>query len=574
MHDQRRWITVTLASAIVASLAAGCTIPGRSGETPPAQLADNSQGETDAETGDPLPEVVRDGENGVAYAASERFFSRAPFVVVAPADQPDAVLRGASLAVATSVPLLVSGPPDEAALARELTRLDTSTVVAIGGAPVPDTADVITVAGSAAELESLTGLLFEEQQLNDASDAAAALSAADGENPVLYSLGELEVPNGAGSAAASEEEDQADGAEDLALPDFGRGNQAPGVTVLAAPLSAPDEIGRAEHLAGVAVARAAGAEVIVLPVPDIRATGESVDLAREIAGTSIMALGSHFGSTAELRKRFTDALSVPELPGGGQLVYPGRRMIALYGHPGVPAMGVLGEQGPEDAIARARDLAERYEALSGEPVIPALEIIVTVASVAPGADNQYSNVSRVEDIQPWVDAARDEGTYIVLDLQPGRTDFLTQAKLFEELLKEPHVGLALDPEWRLRPDQVHLRQVGQVDASEVNEVIEWLADLTAEHSLPQKLLVLHQFQMRMITNRDQLETTREEVAVLIHADGHGVPAQKMDTWNTLKTDLQDDIWLGWKNFYDEDLPTFTPDETMAVDPAPWFVSYQ
>ena len=40
--------------------------------------------------------------------------------------------------------------------------------------------------------------------------------------------------------------------------------------------------------------------------------------------------------------------------------------------------------------------------------------------------------------------------YVVLDLQPGRSNFLDQAKLYEPLLRLPHVGLALDPEWRLR----------------------------------------------------------------------------------------------------------------------------
>jgi hypothetical protein len=33
--------------------------------------------------------------------------------------------------------------------------------------------------------------------------------------------------------------------------------------------------------------------------------------------------------------------------------------------------------------------------------------------------------------------------------------------------------------------------------------------------------------------------------------------------------------MGWKNFYDEDHPTFTPRQTYRdVRPAPWFVSYQ
>ena len=73
---------------------------------------------------------------------------------------------------------------------------------------------------------------------------------------------------------------------------------------------------------------------------------------------------------------------------------------------------------------------------------------------------------------PDVQAAAAAGQYVVLDLQPGRTDFLTQARRYESLLTEPNVGLALDPEWRLAPDQVPLRQIGGVDASEV-EHLDW-----------------------------------------------------------------------------------------------------
>jgi hypothetical protein len=34
------------------------------------------------------------------------------------------------------------------------------------------------------------------------------------------------------------------------------------------------------------------------------------------------------------------------------------------------------------------------------------------------------------------------------------------------------------------------------------------------------------------------------------------------------------VWWGWKNFYDEDQPTFTPGETVEVAPSPRFISYQ
>ncbi|MCE0768518.1 hypothetical protein LWC35_37340 [Pseudonocardia kujensis] len=266
---------------------------------------------------------------------------------------------------------------------------------------------------------------------------------------------------------------------------------------------------------------------------------------------------------------------VPELPGGGHRLSPGRTMVALYGHPGAPALGVLGEQGVAASVQRARALAAQYAPLAGEPVVPAFEIIATVASSAPGADGDYSAESRPEALRPWVDAAAEAGVYVVLDLQSGRSDFLTQARRYSDLLQRPNVGLALDPEWRLRPGQKHRVQVGSVDAAEVNAVVTWLADLTREARLPQKLLMLHQFQPQMIRNREQLVTDRDELSVLLHADGFGTRGEKMETWNRLHQDVPPGVTWGWKNFYDEDRPMFEPAETLAVGPArPVFVSYQ
>jgi hypothetical protein len=121
---------------------------------------------------------------------------------------------------------------------------------------------------------------------------------------------------------------------------------------------------------------------------------------------------------------------------------------------------------------------------------------------------------------------------VVLDLQSGRSHFLDQARLYEELLREPHVGLALDPEWRLAPDQVHLRQVGRVEASEVNEVSEWLAALVRQHELPQKLFVLHQFRFTMLQNRELIEA-RPELWTVVQMDGQGLISDKYGTWNAL-----------------------------------------
>ena len=98
-----------------------------------------------------------------------------------------------------------------------------------------------------------------------------------------------------------------------------------------------------------------------------------------------------------------------ELPGGGQILFPGRMLVALYGHPGAPALGALGQQDLPASIARARKVAAPFRALSRVPVIPALEIIATVAQAHPGPDGSYSYQTPVASLRPWVRAATGTG---------------------------------------------------------------------------------------------------------------------------------------------------------------------
>lgn len=349
----------------------------------------------------------------------------------------------------------------------------------------------------------------------------------------------------------------------------------PGTTA-AAPLSGVVVLtdGADWSATAVASATAAGARVLELPDGDPRTDPDAIARLAEHPPSHVLALGDAFGDVDTVDTRVATAATGVQLPGGGQVVFPHRRVVALYGHPGTSALGVMGEQPVEEAIERAHRTAAEYAELSDVPVVPAFEIIATVASSEPGADGDWSSESTVEELRPWVDAAREAGMLVVLDLQPGTTDFLTQAKRYEELLVEPHVGLALDPEWRLQPGQRHLAQIGSVSVEEVNGVITWLADLTREHALPQKVLVLHQFRLSMIRDRELLDTSRDELAVTIHADGNGTPQEKFATWNALRTGAPDNVHWAWKNFYDEDRPTFTPAQTMNVEPAPVFVSYQ
>ena len=263
-----------------------------------------------------------------------------------------------------------------------------------------------------------------------------------------------------------------------------------------------------------------------------------------------------------------------ELVGGGTTLFPDRRFVALYGHPGTPGLGALGEQGPQESVGRVKELVKSYEPHSKEKVVPAFEIIATTASADPGPDGNYSTESTIEQLKPYVEAAEKNDVYVVLDLQPGRADFLSQAKQYEELLKRPNVGLALDPEWRLAPGQLPMQQIGSVGAGEINETTEWLAQLTRDSNLTQKALILHQFSMSMIENREAVNTQHPELAFVLHADGHGTPDLKTGTWKTLQEGLPRGIRMAWKNFCDEDTPMYTPQQTYALDPKPWFVSYQ
>ena len=264
------------------------------------------------------------------------------------------------------------------------------------------------------------------------------------------------------------------------------------------------------------------------------------------------------------------------IPGGGLILFDDespRRLVALYGHPTTGALGVLGEQDPAGGIELLGELAAPYGA-DGATVLPTFEIIATVASVGPGRDGDYSAETSRDVLRPWIEAAGANGVYVVLDLQPGRTDFLTQAKIYEEFLRRPHVGLALDPEWRLGPNQVHLRQIGTVDAAEVNEVIHWLAGIVREEALPQKLLIVHQFKLSMITNRDRIEST-PELAIVIQMDGQGGLASKYRTWEVVTEGTEESpLRWGWKNFYDEDSPMATPEQVLELTPTTVFVSFQ
>jgi hypothetical protein len=501
--------------------------------------------------------LVTDGSAvALAAATSRALFESADVAVLAREGDDAGTLLAASAAAGLGVPLLLEAADgaEEETVAEELDRLGTGTVLAVGAARGEGSGpEVVTVPADPAAVAEATGLTWAGEE-DAGDDPAAAVAALDPAEPAALLTG----------SGARQEADGGSGS----LPQVERAEPLDGTVVLAT--------GTPVEVAGLASARAAGARVVLTGGDtDPRAVPDVVAAMAEGEPSSVVVLGAGFAEEEGLDWKVATAATGVQLPAGGQTLFPESFMVALYGHPGTSALGVLGEQPVDAAIERARQHAAPYEDLVEGTVVPAFEIIATVASSSAGPDGNYSNEVPAEELRPWVDAAGEAGLYVVIDLQPGRTDFVTQAELYRSLLELPHVGLALDPEWRLGANEVHLTQIGSVDVEEVNRVVTWLADLTREKRLPQKLLVLHQFRLDMLPGRDRLDLARDELAVMVHADGQGGQGDKQATWRALRAGAQDGLWWGWKNFYDEDKPMLTPAQTVdQVDPLPQLISYQ
>ncbi|MBS4751490.1 hypothetical protein KG112_01550 [Nocardioides sp. zg-ZUI104] len=249
---------------------------------------------------------------------------------------------------------------------------------------------------------------------------------------------------------------------------------------------------------------------------------------------------------------------------------PDGMLVAYYGAPRTPALGVLGETSPERAFRRLRRAAAPFES-PGHPVREVFELIVTIADAHPGKDGDYSHDVRKRDVRRYVDAARRLGVLLVLDLQPGRSDFLKVAKRWRWALLQPHVGLALDPEWRMGRHQVPGRTIGRVGAREVNRTSRWLSRLVVRHDLPEKAFVLHQFRSSMLPGISRI-VSRPGLRMIQHVDGFGNRRQKLATYRAVARPKQ--FAMGFKLFYDEDVNRMGAAAVRKIRPRVRFVSYQ
>lgn len=259
---------------------------------------------------------------------------------------------------------------------------------------------------------------------------------------------------------------------------------------------------------------------------------------------------------------------------GGREIFPAHRLVGFCGTPGGPALGKLaGNLG-----ARAKEIdgfAKKYS--DSRKVLPLFELIAVVVQGVAGPDGLYRR--RVPDsvVDDYLASARAAKAILLLNVQPGHSDFMTEVKHFERYLAEPDVGIALDPEWAMKPKQIPGKYYGQSTGSAVNEVAAYLSAIVKEHDLPEKLLVFHQMNAYVMKDEGAIKPA-PGVVIVKSVDGLGPKAAKIVTYNFLMKSMASGVHPGFKLFFDEDTANgnrlMSPADVMALSPQPEYVMYE
>ena len=249
-------------------------------------------------------------------------------------------------------------------------------------------------------------------------------------------------------------------------------------------------------------------------------------------------------------------------------------ILAFYGHPNSKNMGILGRYSIEELDRKLTELADKYSAASGgRTILKAFYIIY--GTVWPEGE---IGIIKEDTLKRYVEYALENDILIFIDHQIGRYDPVNSLKRMLPWLRYPNVHLALDPEWRTtRP----MQEIGNVTADEINRAQQAMEDYIIENNIPgERLLVIHQFNHRMIKNRDSVKSDFRRVRLVHCADGFGAPALKRASY-AFNAEASNIPVKGFKLFYNSgipgagfDSPLLTPEEVYDLTPRPYIIMYQ
>ncbi|MCX6755687.1 MAG: hypothetical protein NT068_04110 [Candidatus Nomurabacteria bacterium] len=264
-------------------------------------------------------------------------------------------------------------------------------------------------------------------------------------------------------------------------------------------------------------------------------------------------------------------------PNSGALL-PFNRIIAYYGNFYSKKMGVLGEYPEVEMISKLNTEMEKWrQADPTTPVIPAIDYIAITAQGSAGSDGKYRFRMPDKQTDIAIALAKKVNGIVILDIQVGLSNLQTELPLLEKYLKMPEVHLAIDPEFSMKTGKAPGKVIGTFDATDVNYAAEYLAKLVKENNLTPKILIVHRFTEKMVTNYKNIKPL-PEVQMVMDMDGWGGMEKKKGTYKYF-IQMQPVQFTGFKLFYKNDLQQekkrmMTPEEVMKLQPQPSFIQYQ
>jgi hypothetical protein len=263
------------------------------------------------------------------------------------------------------------------------------------------------------------------------------------------------------------------------------------------------------------------------------------------------------------------------LPRGGREVFPRYRLVGYAGVTGAPALGRLGTGPLNQRVGEIERRARPYAA--GREILPVVEVIATVVQGSPGRDGKYRVRLSDAQIDRYHKAARKHRAVLLLNIQPGRSEFLPEAKAFEKWLKQPDVGVALDPEWAMDPGQRPGGAYGHTTGAELDEVAEYLSRIVKRYDLPEKVMVYHQVASSVVRRESGLKA-HDGVVMIKSVDGLGHPGPKKNTYRVVNKATPKFVHAGFKLFFTEDRRhggrLMSPQEVLGLKPRPEYVMYE
>lgn len=259
-------------------------------------------------------------------------------------------------------------------------------------------------------------------------------------------------------------------------------------------------------------------------------------------------------------------------------ILPYKRIIAYYGNLYSTRMGILGELPKPQMFAKLKQEIRKWEKVDPKtPVQPALHYIAVTAQGSPGANGTYRLRMPFKQIDTVVKWAKEIDALVFLDVQVGLSTIQKELPEFEPYLKLPNVHFGMDPEFSMKGGERPGSAIGSYDAADINFVVDYLSSIVKKYNLPPKVLVIHRFTQRMVTNYKAIKKT-PEVQIVMHMDGWGSPERKLGTY---KYFIQSEPvqFTGFKVFYKNDIKhpphrLLTPEELMKTRPRPMYIQYQ